>query len=201
MTGTAPYMDCINKQKSGEQIKCDWIAFIDDDEFILPECGNIKTVLSDYNNYSALGINWLVFGSSGLKEKTDEKQIFKFTKILDYKEPINRHIKTICKPETIVGFQTPHNCIFNYGYCVDTNKNILNGPFTITPIHKKIWINHYYLKSENEFLKKINRGRADTGDTNSQLKMKIFYDIEKIPVLENDYIINLYNKIKQYERK
>jgi hypothetical protein len=44
------YMDCITKQKHGEQPKCDWLAFIDEDEFIVVESGNIKDFLRVWSN-------------------------------------------------------------------------------------------------------------------------------------------------------
>ena len=190
------YMDCIAKQKNGEQVKCDWVAFIDDDEFIVPECGDIKRVLSDYDKYSGVGINWLMFGSNGIKEKTNEKQIFKFNKCLPENNVIQTHIKTIGKPELITGFQTPHNCVYSAGNCVDVNGNVINSPFTKVPIHSKIWINHYYCKSEEEFTNKIKRGRADIKGDEHLPKMKQFYDITKESIVYNTKIIELYNKLK-----
>jgi hypothetical protein len=208
--------DCIKQQKKKTQPVCDWIAFIDDDEFIVPECSNIKTVLNEYKKYSGLGINWLTFGSSGLKYKTEEKQILKFTKILDNENPLNTHIKSIVKPTHVEEFTSPHSMRFeNFklnkylnryfkgfrkyirpkGICVDIENNMIPYAFTKKPIHYKMWIAHYYLKSEEEFKFKISRGRADTDNIEYKLKIDSFYSLDKLCTKENNFVKNLYLKL------
>lgn len=185
------YMDCITKQKNGEQIKCDWIAFIDEDEFIFVESGNIKDLLHSQQS-SAIGLNWLMFGSNGLKEKTDGKQMRKFLKHNEYKAPVNKHIKSIVRPELVEGFNTPHDCRYISGNCCDVLGNVLNGPFTETPIHKIAWINHYYTRSEAEIQIKINKGRADC---NIPRNMQQFHDFNAECTVESVEIIELYLRL------
>lgn len=218
------YQDCIKLQKNKKLPKCDWIAFIDDDEFIVPEQGSIKKVMEEYHKFSALGINWMTFGSSGIKFKTDEGQISKFNKILsnDYLNEdgvysLNSHIKTIANPLHVLYFTSPHSCVcetpkqnkywnrYTFGFrklirpkglCVDIDKNIIPFAFTIKPIQSKMWIAHYYLKSEEEFKLKISRGRADTNQVEHRLKMQKFYDLDEKCTIENNFIKELYNKLK-----
>lgn len=217
------YQNCINQQKKKTQPTCDWIAFIDDDEFIIPECGNIKTVLNEYKKYSGLAINWLTFGSSGLKNKTKEKQILKFNKTLDNDyllgdgiTSFNAHIKSIVKPTHVQEFTSPHSMrlenfklnkylnryfkgfrkyIRSKGICVDIEKNMIPYAFTKKPIHYKMWIAHYYLKSEEEFQFKISRGRADTDNVEYKRKIEEFYTLDKSCAHENNFVKNLYLKL------
>ena len=43
-----------------------WIAFLDDDEFLFPSRGeDVRKVLRKYEQYPALAVHWLMFGSSG----------------------------------------------------------------------------------------------------------------------------------------
>jgi hypothetical protein len=219
------YEDCISKQKKGEAPICEWIAFIDDDEYIVPECGNIKTVLKSYRKFSALGINWMVFGSSGLKQKTSTPLPVKFTHVLDHSylnedgiNAFNAHIKSIVKPKDVISFTSPHSCIFEKpkitkywkkyglglrtllkpkGLCVDIDHNIIPYAFSSKPIYKKMWLAHYYLKSEEEFKLKISRGRADTNEEKYQRRLNDFYEMDALCKTENTFVKDLYLKFKR----
>lgn len=121
------YQDCIDNYKKGKLPNCKWIAFIDDDEFIVPECGNIKSVLKDYEKYAGVVINWKMYGSSGLKNKTSEKQILKFNKVfnsLKYATIFSARenlIKTIVQPSCVrkVG-RNPHFLKYYYRFIAKT---------------------------------------------------------------------------------
>ena len=56
------YEHCI----SNHQHEARWIAFLDDDEFLFPTTrSDLRKVLRDYERYAAVGVHWMVFGSSG----------------------------------------------------------------------------------------------------------------------------------------
>jgi hypothetical protein len=48
---------------------------------------------------------------------------------------------------------------------VDTSFNINTGPHNNNPIDDVAQLNHYFVKTKEEFINKINRGRADNGGT------------------------------------
>ena len=155
------YNKCLSDLKEGKLPACDRVAFIDEDEFIICENGDIKETLKDYADFPALGINWRVFGSSGLKEKTPEPQRKKFIKHTTG-HPYERHIKSIIDPSRTVGSSgNPHAFIYTVGNCVNVNNKVVDGAFA-SPIYRKIWIDHYYTRSLEEWKEKIAKGRADT---------------------------------------
>jgi hypothetical protein len=156
------YDSCIADVKAGKLPACDWLAFIDEDEFIHCENGDIKKTLQEYAGYSGVAINWRVFGSSGIINKTPRPQREKFLSYTrpEYKQ--NLHIKSIVNPLLVSGAAgNPH--AFNYisGCCVNVDKRPVYGPFS-EPVYKKIWLDHYYTRSAEEWKEKINKGRADT---------------------------------------
>lgn len=154
------YDGCLEDMKSGLLPHCDWLAFIDEDEFIHCESGDIKQTLSEYSDYPALGLSWRVFGSSGLKFKTPEPQQSKFTQFT-HGHPYEQHIKSIVDPSrTICSSGTPHDFKYVEGDCINIDREPIIGPFS-SPIYRKIWIDHYYIRSLEEWKEKIAKGRAD----------------------------------------
>lgn len=98
------------------------------------------------------------FGDNGYDEVDVEYSVIKrFTKRGLMSDP---HIKTIVKLDKCDYFHVHHHI----GKCVDSNrKRIDNTPFNYNGPIDVIQINHYFTKTKKEFIKKVNRGRADTG--------------------------------------
>ena len=152
------YNLCIAQYKK----KHKWCAFIDCDEFIvLKKHININEFLKEYDNRNSIALSWLMFGTSNEKVYRDEPVTSRFRFC---SRMANQHFKCICKLSSITVFINPHR---PYEMIFDTNGQQLfdnsnnKGPLDIACIH------HYYTKSEEEFLKKINRGRADITEKKS----------------------------------
>lgn len=177
------YNDCISLQKNGQLPKCDWIAFIDDDEFIIVESGSIKQFLLSKKENAGVALNWLTFGASE-KEDFDIPQILKYQRHVPFNHPINKHVKIIVRPEYTQDFWNPHSANMEKGYIKSVKGEILiRSPFVDLPCFSEAWINHYYCKSEKEFLEKVKRGRADT---NLKHQMNSFYELDKQATLITD---------------
>lgn len=149
-----------------------WMAFIDVDEFIVPKSTNcdLPLFLKDYEVYGGLGINWLIFGSSGLKTKQNSSQISTFTLRSDINFHTNRHIKSIVQTQFVTSVDNPHYVLYKPGYfCVNENFQKINGAFSDVNINK-IQINHYYCRSLEEYEQKIKRGRSDDGEIKRKLE-------------------------------
>lgn len=190
----AAYADCLKKYGK----KSRWIGFIDMDEFIVPKStnGDLKKFLKQYESYGGLGINWLMFGSSGRKQKSEKPLLESFILRNKSSEKINDHIKSIVqtKHTKSVGLD-PHHFIFKNGkYCVNENFDRIDGPFS--PNHTdKIQLNHYYCKSLEEFQNKIIRGRADT--TEIQRSLNDFYSHDEGANEIEDYsLLNILKKLE-----
>jgi hypothetical protein len=166
--------------------ECQWIAFIDVDEFIVPKTltGNLPEFLADYEKYGGLGVHWLIFGSNGNIEKPKAPQIESYTRRSLKTESINDHIKSIVQPRHVKRVPgDPHHFKYKLGkYCVNENFEHIKGPI-VKHTSNKIQLNHYFLRSLEEFKLKIARGRADSG---ADRKLDEFYDLDKRANLIND---------------
>ena len=158
--------------------ECQWIAFIDVDEFIVPKTltGNLVEFLNAYKKFGGLGINWLVFGSNGHVEKPEGSQFGNFTRRSLKTESRNGHIKSIVQPKYVKKVpKDPHHFYFRFPkYCVNENFKRIKGAI-VPHTSNKIQLNHYYLRSLEEFKLKIAKGRPD---------------IETSRLLEEFYIVN-----------
>lgn len=158
----------------------DWAAFLDVDEFlVLKKHNNVKDFILDYANEDAIGVNWVFFGDNGLNDENDFGVLNRFTK---RQIGPNQHIKSIVKLKN-----TNNMYVHNHsGKCVDTNlKRIDNSPFNVDGPLDVAQINHYFVKTKNEFIKKINRGRADTGTYRNinEFDEHNFNDVEDLTAL------------------
>jgi hypothetical protein len=150
------YNDCI-KENIGVY---DWLAFFDCDEFlVLKKHDNVKSFLQDYNEHNAIGINWVLFGDNNLHGVTNENYSV-LERFISRQSSVNPHIKTILKPSMMYKMSGPHHQNLTW---VDTSFNINTGPHNERPIDNIAQLNHYFVKTKEEFTEKINRGRADNG--------------------------------------
>jgi len=166
------YNNCLKKFGT----KSRWIGFIDMDEFLVPKStfGNLPALLKDFEGYGGLGVNWLVFGSSGFKKRSDEPQLSRFVMRSDLEFEANSHIKSIVQPRYVKNAHNPH--AFNYRFdrfCVNENFEQVKDAFSAPSVHK-VQLNHYYCRSQEEYEEKIKRGRGD--DVNMKRKMDHFFE-------------------------
>lgn len=153
----AAYAHCLEQHGPDSQ----WMAFIDVDEFLLPKGeDDLRVLLSEYEAHAGLGVNWVMFGSSG-HEAPPELVIESFTKRAPYAFPTNHHIKSIVRPRYVKGPLSPHHFAYAPGrYCVNEQGFPLPGPYG--PHHNaRLQLNHYFFRSRQEFAEKIARGRGD----------------------------------------
>jgi len=177
------YNDYLSKQK--DLPKCDWVAFIDDDEFIVIESGSIKAFLSDKKS-SGIGLNWITFGAD--EKNKHLSQIERFKKHTPVNHKINKHVKSIIQPSLVSEFINPHSPSYIEGCSYGVRGNLIDGPFTTDPVHEVAWINHYYCKSRDEFMTKINRGRVNNTE---KCKMEYFNEINNAASYTSARIIDI----------
>jgi len=184
---TRVYNSCLTQVK--EQFK--WAAFIDVDEFIVPKStDNLVDFLKEFERerIAGIGINWLMFGSSGHEIKPAGPQIKNFTRCIP-----NSHIKSIIRPNFVTNANTPHrfNCVDNYRL-VNENGSVISCSYGEYTSLNKIQINHYFNRSREEYKQKLIRGRADC---NATRKMEGFDCLDKECNMEDKSIFRFANKI------
>lgn len=154
----AAYDDCFRRHRFDTR----WIAFIDLDEFIVPlEDSSIPDFLRRHEDAPVVEINWLIFGSGGAERKTPEPVMERFLTHSRPEHPLNRHVKSIVNPRRIYGMIGCHEAARINGKAIDSHGNPVRRNFKERePLQDIIRINHYAVKSKEEFIEKQNRGRA-----------------------------------------
>ncbi|MDR0829450.1 MAG: glycosyltransferase family 92 protein [Prevotellaceae bacterium] len=180
------YDKCLRRHRFDSR----WIAFIDLDEFIVPmKNETIPEFLQYYEDFSGIEINWLIYGSDGQKQRTDGFVIDRFRSHSLPNFDQNRHIKSIINPRKAFSFIGAHEAACLSGKTVDTNKKIVHKTFwEREPLQDKIRINHYAVKSYEEFLEKRSRGNA----RKHKLRNLDFFDQYNRNEVKNDTTMDKY---------
>ncbi len=146
------------------RLESQWIAIIDLDEFIVPiKDKTIPEFLKRFENFSSVEINWLIYGSGGAQKKEEGKVMDRFRQHSVPNHPLNRHVKSIVNPRRVFTMTGCHEAARISGRSADSHGNRLKKSFRDRPpLQDIIRINHYPIKSYEEFLEKRARGRART---------------------------------------
>lgn len=174
----AAYDDCLNHYRLASR----WIAFIDLDEFIVPiKDASIPAFLKRFEAFAAVEINWLVYGSGGHKTKSPGTMMerFRFHSLPGHR--LNRHVKSIVNPREVFTMIGCHEAAKISGSIADSHGQPVTKNFRERePQQDIIRINHYAVRSYEEFLEKQARGRAS--GTQKTVRSEYFeqYDLNDI---------------------
>lgn len=157
------------------QFETKYMAIIDGDEYIVPMQDAflpdiVEQIFKDYESIvfkesefaGGLGINWREYGTSHHKEKQDGLCIenYMYRASDDYFQ--NVHIKTIFIPRVITNIMNPHFPYMKEGWRnISENGSMIPHSYFYDSTCKKLRINHYFCKSEEEFMQKLQRGWPD----------------------------------------
>jgi len=157
------YDDCFTKHR----LDAHWIAFIDLDEFIVPiKDQTISEFLKRFEEFSAVEINWLCYGSGGAKERKSGTVVERFKHHAPFDHELNRIVKNIVNPRRVFNFSGVHEVSRICGRVADSHGQVIKQKYTERePQHDVIRINHYAVKSYEEFLEKRARGRSRSSKT------------------------------------
>ena len=177
---------------------CRYMAFIDLDEFIFPKntfepiAATLDAILDNFPAASGVAINWQLFGSNG-QEKADYTRgvLERFTRRapVDWVVPIpnrdipggNAQIKTIANPRKIYFFTSAHFPIYFEGnYSVNERGGVVSNYCNEPVTAEKIALNHCNTKSREEFLAKVNKGRADKNENYFTVDWFDMYDRNEV---------------------
>lgn len=152
-----------------------FIGFIDSDEYIVikNKMDTLLSILENYRNFGGLTLNWMVFGTSGHVQRPSGGVLANYFKCHPH-----RLVKTIVNTMFVKDIGgTPHNFVYKHGYyAVDSNfskvplyANPPEVPQIPAYLFEKIYLNNYELKSQEDYLLKMKRGRADLPDVANPL--------------------------------
>jgi len=182
------YNDVLEKARK----ETHWLAVIDIDEFIVPiSTATIPEFLKDFEMFPGIEINWIMYASSGQKDKKQGLVIERFKDHSSIEFAPNRYVKTILNPRLTTHIMVHDSESILWKNNVNANKEKAK-PFCYyrEGVFDKIRINHYFTKSFEEYIFKRNRGRG----TNYKEKRSItdFYDYDRNDVIKNDNIMDKY---------
>ncbi len=154
----AAYDDCLERHR----LDVRWLAFIDLDEFIVPMKDNtVKAFLSHFEDASAVEINWLIYGSGGAKHRQPGTMMERFRHHSLPNHYLNRHVKSIVNPRRVFTMIGCHEVARISGRTVDSHGETVTKHFhDREPQQDVVRINHYAVRSYEEFIEKQQRGRA-----------------------------------------
>lgn len=198
------------------RFKCDtkYMAFIDADEFLVPVDKEsvpeaVDYIIDRYNNREfkvdwnpgGIAVNWRWYGGAGHQKMADGLLIENYIYRAEDEYDQNAHIKTICNPRVATGFEgQPHACSYQKGYFNISEKgSYVPGSFFYDSACDHLRINHYHMKSEQEFIEKWHRGWPDiVRNFDSDAKLKSDYaSLDEICSVKKDEIMLKYvDKLK-----
>lgn len=139
----------------------DWIAFIDADEFIvLRQHDRIGDFLAGFDDrIGAVCLHWRIFGSSGHKTYANDLVIRRFARCAERYHPL---VKSIVRRSAVAQMRV-HFAMLASGICVGADGRQVEARCNIRPIPSEhpASINHYVLKSAEEYQAKVARGAGN----------------------------------------
>ena len=173
------YNDALKKYKNLNR----YMAFIDVDEFLMPEnsSSNLITIISNLMKSNikvgGIGVNWRMYGSSGYETKQDELVINTFKYRGNFNAKGNDCIKSIVNPRYVSEFAHVHYPKFKSGFnLVNEDGKIIESWQNIIKETKMIRINHYFTKSKQEWIERRKIGKADSISLSNQRTIEEFYE-------------------------
>ena len=174
---TSVYDQCILDYR----LRHRFLAFIDLDEFLFlrdPNISSLPHFLQEFEGYGALGVNRVMFGSSGHEHRPAGNTLANFCRC--WSKGVGR-VKTIANTAYVHRALNPHQ--FSYldaKVAVNENFAPIVGHATASHQSARIAVYHYVLKSRQQYEEKMLRGAGDR----SHKDVTFFEDVEVAAVDE-----------------
>lgn len=152
----------------------DWMLYIDADEFFVPlRDAGIHQFLARFEtdpSVSEIAINEKYFGSSGLRTYEDRPVIDRFVRCAAPQFDGHLHVKSFIRPAAVEAMMI-HGAKLRTGRCVDDRgETVTLQGYGLSDRISMYYgqINHYSVKSWEEYGDKAKRGRVSMPDTSSE---------------------------------
>lgn len=139
----------------------DWIAFLDGDEFLVPDRdASVHQMLGRRQAEAAVAVGWLIYGSDGHVAPPDELVIESFLARSQNGFEPNRHVKSIVRPKQVVEAANPHYFTVDGRYSDVDGAAVdwLTPGLSRQPLATRSWrINHYMTRSAEHWSRRLQR--------------------------------------------
>jgi hypothetical protein len=176
------YQHCLNNHGAKHQ----WIAFIDSDEFImLGEGENLDSLLEEFTPYGQLLLQWRTFSSSSHLTKQPKLKEAYTEWFPDYE------YKPIVMPSLTYAVGYIHAFVMYPPFKAVVETKELRIAYKNGHSSKRIWINHYWGKSRQDFeeTKLIKKGGV-TQKTDNAYEKKWDFIEKRAKYHMNKYVYN-----------
>lgn len=192
MPGKGRQLDAYNDAIRKYKYRTRYMAFIDADEFLVPERNKetldetVKEIMKKNKRAGGIAVNWRVFGSSGHIQKPDGLVIENYLNRGDGYAKGNDCIKTIANPRFIERYEHVHYPHYYLGFHnIDESGKIVLGWSNPCDKTRFIRINHYFTKSQEEWISRRSKGKADTSDLMDVRSIKEFHEHDNNEVYDD----------------
>jgi hypothetical protein len=164
------YAHCLETRRDDAR----WIAFIDLDEFLFsPTLAPVSEILTEYEEFPAVVANWALFGSSGHASPPPGLVIENYVWRIPDDRRRNHLVKSIANPRRTLHSAglNPHCFIYSDGYAVNEQRvPVDRKPLAETDevSFARLRVNHYYIKSEEQWTAKREAPMANSGRSRGQ---------------------------------
>lgn len=185
------YNEAIRKHRDDSR----YMAFLDMDEYLTPikPFANVASLVDSIiqkagGGAAGVGVNWAIFGTAHHKNTPSGLLTAAFNMRGTEEHWGNFHIKTVCNPRFVDYFISPHYPLYKIGaYNVgEADGHRLWGWFCVPVKWMNLRVNHYYCKSEEQYMKKISRG---FGDRVGEYDMKQFHDYDLNDIQDDSMMV------------
>jgi hypothetical protein len=153
-----------------------WVAFIDLDEFLLPlHQDDIRPILHSMAGFSAVLVQWRVFGPSGWMEPPDGLCIEAYDLRTSDTLPVNGHIKSVVRCADLLDVSgNAHEYQVRGAVCDTLGRPVANIAIQPAPCHQRLVINHYFTRSRQDWMAKLRRGSGMFNTAEAKYRAEVF---------------------------
>lgn len=142
-----------------------WMVFFDVDEFIVPKFDiGITDALDRLNHLSNISLPWHMFGSNGHKDRPAAGMVQSYTSREDVKDTGMRQFKCIFDPIEVKSVRVHSVTTRSDGKMTSNDTGLVMANSSRSSMefysNKFLQLNHYFTKSEGEFLSKLKKGHV-----------------------------------------
>jgi hypothetical protein len=152
------FEDCVERHRHDSR----WIAFFDLDEFLFSGTGRpLPEVLREFEPWPGVLVNRPAFGSAGW-ETTPSGLVTESYPLRSNISRRNRAGKTVADPMRLARCGGGHHWYYTEGHAVDERLRPAAISRTLSVSFSLLRLNHYPVRSREEFERKLATPRADT---------------------------------------
>ncbi len=211
----AAFNDCIRRYR----MQSKWIAFLDVDEFLFStEARDLRTILPRYEEFPAIFVYWILFGSGGNQKRPEGSVIENYKYCLDLETASSdefyhghAHLeketyvtgwakdgKSIANPRLVKKYYVHQPEQVWAGVVVDEKMrpHLRRKPGTIDLCCSVFRINHYWSKSLEDITNKVLKGNASWAHTPPG-KLERWLEREShLNRTKDETLLNIWHEIK-----